>query len=200
MTGLDSWICWMSGPRPCVLFFFVWNRSTFPRSLVNQWGQWAAAASNGSSQLQPVIQASPSKKVPRYVGHGRQWIRGPGAASKQHQQHHMYKAAAVIIIATGNRGHMQMRCLPMLSQGLPGVSLGGWDAGSCLLPPHSLSLSPFPFSPPFCLLAVARSVTSGLCVFCVCLHLEGGGSGTNVLSHATARSDRGKGYVAGWRQ
>lgn len=136
---LDEW-----SSAVCIIFFFVWNRSTFPRSLVNQWGQWAAAASNGSSQLQPVIQASPSKKVPRYVGHGRQWIRGPGAASKQHQQHHMYKAAAVIIIATGNRGHMQMRCLPMLSQGLPGVSLGGWDAGSCLLPPHSLSLSPFP--------------------------------------------------------
>lgn len=26
----------------CVLFFSVWNRSTFPRSLVNQWGQWAS--------------------------------------------------------------------------------------------------------------------------------------------------------------
>lgn len=31
----------------------------------------------------------------------------------------MYKAAAVIITMTGNRGHMQMRCLPMLFSRFP---------------------------------------------------------------------------------
>lgn len=61
LTGLDSWICLV-----CVYYFFclfgIDRLSRVPWSINGE--QWAAAASNGSSQLQPVIQASPSKKVP----------------------------------------------------------------------------------------------------------------------------------------
>lgn len=41
----------------------------------------------------------------------------------------MYKAAAVIVITTGNRGHARVRCLPVLSK----ASLEPpWEAGSYL--------------------------------------------------------------------
>lgn len=66
LTGLDSWICLVCVcVRVCIIIFCLFGidrLSRVPWSINGE--QWAAAASNGSSQLQPVMQASPSKKVP----------------------------------------------------------------------------------------------------------------------------------------
>lgn len=82
---------------------------------------------------------------------------------QQGKQHHTYnyKAEAVIIIATGNRGLNADAMLANAFQGLPGTlssEVGGYTttARSTLIFPSLFSSRPF-FS----------NLTHGLCVFCV---------------------------------
>lgn len=90
---------------------------------------------------------------------------------------------------------MRMRCLPMLFQGLPGVSLRMWEVGDCLsaichlwstlqylLAIHSTSP---PFGPFFSNLTHSWSVCF-LCVSASCV--EGGGSGAAVRDTITHNS------------
>lgn len=174
----------------CVLFFFCLESIDFPAFL----GQSMGTVGKRRPAMDP-LSCSPSyrlarlRKCPDTQAMGANGFKDQEQRGKQHHTYN-YKAEAVIIIATGNRGHNADAMLANAFQGTP------WDSfpqrlGATL--PQFALLSFSPLSSP---LAPSFQISVMVCVFSVCLHLEGGRSGAavRVLLHnnSEARSGRGR--------
>lgn len=147
----------------CVLFFFCLESIDFPAFL----GQSMGTVDKRRPAMDP-LSCSPSyrlarlRKCPDTQAMGANGFKDQEQQGKQHHTYN-YKAEAVIIIATGNRGHNADAMLANAFQGTP------WDSfpqrlGATLPQLVLLSFSPLSLfsSRPF-----FSNLSHGLCVFCV---------------------------------
>lgn len=143
----------------CVLFFFCLESIDFPAFL----GQSMGTVDKRRPAMDP-LSCSPSYRLARLRKCQAMGANGFKDQEQQGKQHHTYnyKAEAVIIIATGNRGHNADAMLANACQGTPWDSfLRGWG-----LHYHSWFYSHFPLSL-FSSRPFFSNLSHGLCVFCV---------------------------------